>query len=690
MSREDADGTSLTLNEKEVLYKLLPVAFIFMCLVFGASTVRLSRSPPPPTFALALSPFSLSLGLLRSRAPCYLAACGSPLAACRVRRVPGLLLAVRAVRICCDACPWRGIAPIRRVPTQHAPRCRASSCLSSAMLLLTARHTGRGGQVHFDDSVPIPGHLFPIAPGHPVMWPMGHAEAMVEARIQIQSSSEPGGGGGGGHHRRRTGPSDYKHSFLHNNHKWNRLLRLSAPKLSAPPSTQAVVEQAAAVQRTVARPQGAPPAKRAMRNLLEQPPAPTLPEGWQAVWDEEYQMYYYWNTATDDVTWDQPAMPAPASPPAPPGGHATGGHEEDGHATGGHGEDGHATGGHVGKEHVDPIIDVYLFEFNDMEWENCDVIDLACIRSSASDEELLGRYKIKDEEQAILMEFHLKDDSKDQFFIVISEHPEPLAIAISLHSLGGTGSSQVFISAFIMVVLFGMIMTEVLHRTMAAMIGAAMCMIMLAVQNRVPSLSKVVGWMDHGTLGLLWGMMLIVGITMRTGVFEWTGVLACKLSKGDKTQLLLLLCVVTAVLSAFLDNVTTILLIAPVTCKLCKLVKIDPRPFLISEAIFSNIGGTATMIGDPPNIIIGNMLSKFVDFNAFLFNLGPGVIMTSPPVFYYLVHYFKDSVSAPSKFSSSSSTRPSGHACSSTPPRMLGWLARLHCARATCREIGIC
>lgn len=527
----------------------------------------------------------------------------------------------------------------------------------------------------------------------------------MEARIQIQSSSEPGGGGGG-HHRRRTGPSDYKHSFLHNNHKWNRGLRSRVP----PPSA---AKRATTVQRIASRPAAAPQVPRAaagLRKLLQnQPPPPELPEGWQAVWDQEHQMYYYWDTATDYVTWDLPALDSPAPPPAAPApehgdddstqgtGHGTGEEEEqkesghgaagededhedsgdvsgegaghgdmhaggdasdgeehsegagDGHGSNGgmvHGDDGHGADAHD-DEHVAPIIDIYLFEFNNMDWQHCDVIDLACIRASASDEEVLGQYKIKDEEQAILMEFHLKDDSKDQYFIVISEHPEPLAIAINMHSLGSTGASQVFISAVIMVALFGMIMTEVLHRTMAAMIGAAMCMIMLAVQNRVPSLSKVVGWMDHGTLGLLWGMMLIVGITMRTGVFEWTGVLACKLSKGDKTQLLLLLCAVTAVLSAFLDNVTTILLIAPVTCKLCKLVKIDPRPYLISEAIFSNVGGTATMIGDPPNIIIGNMLAKYLDFNAFLFNLGPGVILTSPPVFYYLVHYFKDNVSAP-------------------------------------------
>eukprot|EP00282_Hemiselmis_andersenii_P008207 CAMPEP_0114164598 /NCGR_PEP_ID=MMETSP0043_2-20121206/30753_1 /TAXON_ID=464988 /ORGANISM="Hemiselmis andersenii, Strain CCMP644" /LENGTH=410 /DNA_ID=CAMNT_0001261269 /DNA_START=156 /DNA_END=1388 /DNA_ORIENTATION=- len=169
-----------------------------------------------------------------------------------------------------------------------------------------------------------------------------------------------------------------------------------------------------------------------------------------------------------------------------------------------------------------------------------------------------------------------------------------------------------------------------------------MTLYFLALQNRAPSLTTVVGWMDHGTLGLLWGMMVIVGITMRTGVFEWMGVLACRLSGGSKYRLCLLMCLVTGVLSAFLDNVTTILLITPVTCKLCRLVEIDPRPFLISEAIFSNVFGTATMIGDPPNIIVGNMLSDYLTFTDFLINLGPGVLLTAFPLFAYLSWYFGD------------------------------------------------
>jgi Na+/H+ antiporter NhaD/arsenite permease-like protein len=108
------------------------------------------------------------------------------------------------------------------------------------------------------------------------------------------------------------------------------------------------------------------------------------------------------------------------------------------------------------------------------------------------------------------------------------------------------------------------------------------------------------------------------------------------LAGGSKVKLVLLLCTVTAVLSAFLDNVTTILLIAPVTCKLCKLVNVDPRSYLVAEAIFSNVGGTATMIGDPPNIIVGNMLKEHLDFTAFLINLAPAVLFTSPFIFFYI------------------------------------------------------
>ena len=287
---------------------------------------------------------------------------------------------------------------------------------------------------------------------------------MVEARVQIQSSAGPGGHGEGHHRRagRSVFPSDYKHSFLHNNHKWNRELRESA---TAPPSKH--------VKAARAPPAHAPAVSggAATRKLLQQPAAPALPANWQAFWDEDYKMYYYWNTVTDEVTWDAPSMPSSPAPP-PAGGH--GGstdahgddhsdahgddhsddhgddHGDDTHETDAHGGDAHGGSGHGGEgeqhvagEHEDPIIDLYLFEFGDDAWEHCAHQDIACFRASAVDEELIGRYKIKDEEQALLLEFNLKDDSKDQYMIVISEHEEPMAIAINLHSLGSTGRSQV-------------------------------------------------------------------------------------------------------------------------------------------------------------------------------------------------------------------------------------------------------
>ena len=149
------------------------------------------------------------------------------------------------------------------------------------------------------------------------------------------------------------------------------------------------------------------------------------------------------------------------------------------------------------------------------------------------------------------------------------------------------------------------------------------------------------------TIGLLLGMMVMVGVMSHTGVFEWCAVQAYKRSKGNVWTLVVILCVVTAVLSAFLDNVTTMLLLTPVTIQLAKVLDLKPVPLLISEVIFSNIGGTATMIGDPPNIIIGSKLSSKaisesaypalqdsgISFNDFIIELAPGVLLTVIPTY---------------------------------------------------------
>jgi len=172
----------------------------------------------------------------------------------------------------------------------------------------------------------------------------------------------------------------------------------------------------------------------------------------------------------------------------------------------------------------------------------------------------------------------------------------------------------------------------------------------LAILHEAPSMKAVVAFMDDGTLGLLFGMMIMVHLLSTTGVFEATAVVMVQMSskklenfddmeKGpaDDSQvecnifsLTVYLCLATAILSAFLDNVTTMLLLAPVTIKICSVLDVDPVPLLISEVLFSNIGGTSTMIGDPPNIIIGNKLSEEVDFIAFIVNLMPCVIVAMP------------------------------------------------------------
>uniref|UniRef100_A0A670XUK2 OCA2 melanosomal transmembrane protein n=1 Tax=Pseudonaja textilis TaxID=8673 RepID=A0A670XUK2_PSETE len=142
-------------------------------------------------------------------------------------------------------------------------------------------------------------------------------------------------------------------------------------------------------------------------------------------------------------------------------------------------------------------------------------------------------------------------------------------------------------------------------------------------RNRIvfkPSLIKVVAWIDYETLALLFGMMLLVAIFSETGFFDYCAVKAYKLSRGKVWTMIIILCFFAAILSAFLDNVTTVLLFTPVTIRLCEVLNLDPRHVLIAEVIFTNIGGAATAIGDPPNVIIvsNQELRKMgLDFAAF-------------------------------------------------------------------------
>lgn len=171
------------------------------------------------------------------------------------------------------------------------------------------------------------------------------------------------------------------------------------------------------------------------------------------------------------------------------------------------------------------------------------------------------------------------------------------------------------LAGVIFILMYAFIVSEKIHRTIIAMIGAIL-MIFLGVIEQEAAIHHI----DFNTLGLLIGMMIIVGITGQTGLFNYVAIWAAKKAEASPMKILIYLSLLTAVFSAFLDNVTTVLLMVPVTLSITEKLKIDPIPFLITQIIASNVGGTATLIGDPPNIMIGSAV-KELTFIAFIDNL---------------------------------------------------------------------
>ena len=162
----------------------------------------------------------------------------------------------------------------------------------------------------------------------------------------------------------------------------------------------------------------------------------------------------------------------------------------------------------------------------------------------------------------------------------------------------------------IFVAAYALIISEKIHRTIIGICGA-MLMILLGIINQETAIHHI----DFNTLGLLMGMMVIVNITSETGLFNYLAIWAAKKVKAKPISLLVALSLLTAVCSALLDNVTTVLLTVPITFSITKQLNVDVKPFLIAQILSSNIGGTATLIGDPPNIMIGSAVGlQFMDF----------------------------------------------------------------------------
>ncbi|MFI5593182.1 ArsB/NhaD family transporter [Amycolatopsis sp. NPDC051758] len=180
------------------------------------------------------------------------------------------------------------------------------------------------------------------------------------------------------------------------------------------------------------------------------------------------------------------------------------------------------------------------------------------------------------------------------------------------------------IAVAVFVVAYVFIATEKIPKMVAALAGAGVVLAFGVTGAEDAFYSHDTG-IDWDVVFLLLGMMIIVGVLRRTGVFEYIAIWAAKRAKGSPLRVMLLLSLITAVASAFLDNVTTVLLIAPVTLLVCDRLDIKPTPFLIAEVLASNIGGAATLIGDPPNIIIGSRAG--LSFNDFLVNMAPIVVI---------------------------------------------------------------
>ncbi len=182
------------------------------------------------------------------------------------------------------------------------------------------------------------------------------------------------------------------------------------------------------------------------------------------------------------------------------------------------------------------------------------------------------------------------------------------------------GLNPMWTATAVLVVTYAAIMTEKVNRAIVALLGATL-LILLGIMSQEAAVRGV----DFNTIGLLVGMMVIVAITKRCGVFQFLAIWAARQARANPAGIMFMLQIITAVVSALLDNVTTVLLVVPVTMVITEELGVSPYPFLVSQVFASNIGGTATLIGDPPNILIGSLVG--LTFNQFIFNLAPIIVV---------------------------------------------------------------
>jgi Na+/H+ antiporter NhaD/arsenite permease-like protein len=198
---------------------------------------------------------------------------------------------------------------------------------------------------------------------------------------------------------------------------------------------------------------------------------------------------------------------------------------------------------------------------------------------------------------------------------------------------------EMLIAAAVLVAAYGLIFTEVLHRATAALVGAV-TMIIVGMAFGFYDQERAIQAIDANTVVLLMAMMMMIAILRPTGAFEYAAVRITKLAGGDPRVLMVYLTLAVSVISMILDNVTTVIIFAPLTVLITRLLKLNPMPFLIAEAMLSNIGGAATLVGDPPNIMIGSAAS--IDFTRFLVHMGPPIALVWAGTVLLLLFLFRE------------------------------------------------
>ncbi|XP_076162409.1 P protein isoform X2 [Ptiloglossa arizonensis] len=200
-------------------------------------------------------------------------------------------------------------------------------------------------------------------------------------------------------------------------------------------------------------------------------------------------------------------------------------------------------------------------------------------------------------------------------------------------------------AVIILLGLYILIIFDVVHRTLAAMLASTMSIAILAALNERPSMRELISWIDADTLLLLFSMMILVAVVGETGIFDWLAVYAYKITGGKLWPLMHTLCLFTIFASSFLDNVTTVLLITPVTIRLCEVMELNPVPILTAIIVYSNIGGAITPVGDPPNVIIAShreVIENGIDFSTFTLHMSIGVTFVIIVVYVQLRFIFRD------------------------------------------------